>query len=307
MKRPVLVIVGPTAVGKTDLAIELAKQINGEIISADSRLFYRGMDIGTAKPSIQQRQMVPHYLIDVAEPEEVWSLSVFQDEVEKAIHIIQGKGKIALLVGGTGQYIRAVIEGWQIPPQQPDNRFRIVLEKWAEQIGPVELYKKLTLLDPAAAEKIDPQNMRRTIRAIEVIFLTGLRFSDQRLKKTPTQKFWIIGLTRPRPELYARIDERIEMMFSNGFIDETKGLLEKGIARDNPNLSAIGYREVCQYLAGEISLEEAKIQMRKKTREFVRRQTNWFKPTDPNIHWYEINGSPLENIIRDLRVANIIE
>jgi tRNA dimethylallyltransferase len=304
--RPVLVIVGPTAVGKSDLAIELAKKINGEIISADSRLFYRGMDIGTAKPDQKQRQMVQHHLIDVVDPQEVWSLSIFQEEVDKTIKEIKEKGKFVLIVGGTGQYVRAITEGWQIPPKQPDDRFRAALEKWGEQLGAIGLYQKLVVIDPAAANNIDPQNIRRTVRALEVIFLTGKRFSDQRMKKDPVQKFWIIGLNRPRPELYARIDARIELMFQNGFVEETKTLIENGVSRDNPNLSAIGYREVCQYLDGIISLEEAKVQMRKKTREFVRRQTNWFKPTDPNIHWYEMNKKTLEKILDDLRVAKII-
>lgn len=302
----VLVIVGPTAVGKTDLAIELAKVVNGEIISADSRLFYRGMDIGTAKPTIMQRKIVKHYLIDVADPNEIWSLSVFQKRANESIKAIQENGKVAILVGGTGQYVRAIIEGWLIPPQKPDEEFRKYIEAWGKQIGAESLHQKLSLIDPVAAQKIDPENLRRSIRAFEVIFSTGKLFSEQRRKEKPEQKFWVIGLNRPRPELYARIDLRIENMFANGLIEETQKLLMRGIALNSPNLSAIGYQEVCGYLAGEITLEEAKDKMKKKTREFVRRQANWFKPNDINIHWYEMNEVTLPKIIKDLRVANII-
>jgi tRNA dimethylallyltransferase len=302
----VLVIVGPTGVGKTDLALELATEIDGEIISADSRLFYRGMDIGTAKPTLEQRQQVKHYLIDVAEADEVWSLSVFQQKVKEAMQVIQRRGKKVILVGGTGQYVRAITEGWQIPPQQPDERFRIVLEKWGKQIGAEELHRKLTIIDPVAAAKIDPQNIRRTIRALEVILMTGVLFSSQKMKITPEEKFWMIGLMRPRAELYARIDARIEEMFTNGFIEETRKLIEKGLPLENPNLSAIGYREICQYLGGSLSIEGAKIEMRKKTREFVRRQTNWFKLDDPAIHWYDMNDNPLHKILEDLRQEKIV-
>jgi tRNA dimethylallyltransferase len=305
--KTVLVIVGATAVGKTNLAIDLARAIDGEIISADSRLFYRGMDVGTAKPTKEQLQTVPHYLIDVAEPEEIWSLTILQQKVVEAINIIHGKGKIAILVGGTGQYVRAITEGWQVPPQQPDEEFRKVIERWADCVGAEELHHKLSLVDPIAAQKIDPQNIRRTVRAIEVIFLTGRLFSEQRLKQTPDQDFWLIGLKRDRAEIYARIDARIEDMFNHGFVEETQKLLDRGIPKEHPNLSAIGYREVCEYLSGSISVEEAKTQMRKKTRVFVRRQNNWFKPDDPEIHWCDMNENPLERIINDLRIAELIK
>lgn len=305
-KSRVLVVVGPTAVGKTDLAIQLAKAVNGEIISADSRLFYRGMNIGTAKPSPEQLKEVRHHLIDVADPEEIWSLSVFCEKVKGCIQEIQSQKRVPILVGGTGQYIRAVIEGWEIPPQQPDDQMRLVLEKWGKKIGAEALYQKLLLLDPVAAEKIDRQNLRRTVRALEVIYLTGERFSVQRRKQTPAYDFWIIGLTRPRPELYTRIDERIEEMFTQGLVEEANSLLDRGLVADHPNLSAIGYREVIQFIQEKTSLKEAKTQMRRKTREFVRRQANWFKPEDPSIHWYEMGDRTLDKILDDLRVVNIL-
>lgn len=299
----VIMIVGPTAVGKTDLAISIAKSVNAEIISADSRLFYKGMDIGTAKPTPEQQAQMQHYLVDVAEPNEIWSLSMFQSECHQLINEIHQRGKLPMLVGGTGQYFRALLEGWEIPVSEPDHSMRDVLERMGNEIGAEALYEKLQLLDPEAAEKIDPQNLRRTVRALEVILLTGEKFSEQRRKTDPQYRFWIIGLTRPRPELYERIDERIELMFTNGLVEETKKLLDSGIAAENPNMSAIGYREVAQYIRGEISLGEAKMLMKRKTREFVRRQANWFKLEDPNIHWYIMGSDVEQQIIEDLRIA----
>lgn len=299
----VIMVVGPTAVGKTDLAIRLAKEIDAEIISADSRLFYRGMDIGTAKPTKAQQELMQHYLVDVADPNEVWSLSMFQSECNRLIEEIIQRGKKPMLVGGTGQYFRALIEGWEIPALEPDHSVRNELEKIGNEIGAEALYKKLEIVDPEAATKIDPQNLRRTVRALEVILLTGEKFSAQRRKSEPQYRFWVIGLNRPRPELYERIDERIELMFKDGLVEETQKLLQNGIAVDNPNMSAIGYREVVQYIRGEISLGEAQMLMKRKTREFVRRQANWFKLDDPNIHWYTMEDDVEEKILSDLRIG----
>lgn len=305
-KGTVLVIVGPTAVGKTDLSIQLAKKVNGEIISADSRLFYNGMDIGTAKPTKAQMDKVPHHLIDCAEPKEIWSLAVFREKANECIRDILERGKTPILVGGTGQYIRAVTEGWVIPSHQPDERLREILQRWADEIGGQALYDKLAIVDPEAAGNIDPTNVRRTIRALEVIFFTGKKFSEQRQKTEPEFEFWIIGLNRSRSELYANIDLRIETMFEQGLIEETKKLIEIGMTPEDSNLSAIGYREVYEYVTGKISKEEAKRRMKKKTREFVRRQRNWFKPDDPQIHWYEVKANLVDEIYNDLRVANIL-
>jgi len=303
-KKRVIIIVGPTAVGKTDLAIELACRIDGEIISADSRLFYRGMDIGTAKPTKEQQLKIPHYLIDCAEPEEVWSLSTFRENAYTAIEKILARNKNPIIVGGTGQYIRAITEGWILPKQEPDKMMREVLQRWAEEIGPEELYKKLAIIDPVAAKEIDWTNLRRTIRALEVIFHTGMRFSELRTKGEPKFEYYIIGLTRPRSELYGRIDLRVEDMFRQGLIAETQKLLHDGLAVEHPNLSAIGYREVVEYLQGGITLCEAKQRMKKKTREFVRRQRNWFKPDDEDIHWFDISETTVEQIINKMRIDN---
>ena len=255
-KPPLITLIGPTAVGKTELAIRLAEACAGEIVSADSRLFYRGMDIGTAKPSLEERRRAPHHLIDVADPDEPWSLAMFQKAAQEAIAGIHARRKLPLLVGGTGQYVRAVVEGWVPPPQAPDPDLRRRLETWAEEIGPEELHARLAVVDPEAARRILPGNLRRTIRALEVIFHTGRRFSEQQRKKETPYHLIQIGLTRPREELYRRIDARIEAMFANGFVEEVRGLLERGYAPDLPTLSAIGYGETCAYLRGEISLED---------------------------------------------------
>jgi tRNA dimethylallyltransferase len=283
---PLVTLVGPTAVGKTETAIQLAERLNAEIVSADSRLFYRGMDIGTAKPTPAEMARVPHYLIDVAEPDDVWSLARFQQEAQRVIADIHARGKLPLLVGGTGQYVRAVIEGWTPPPAAPDPRLRDALTAWAEQVTPDGLHARLACLDPAAAAAIDPRNVRRTIRALEVILSTGQRFSEQRQRADSPYQLLTLGLMRPREELYARVDERITAMFTAGFIEEVRALLAKGYSPDLPTMSAIGYQQVCAYLQGEMSLDDVVIWMKRLTRQFVRRQANWFKADDPQIHWF---------------------
>jgi len=302
-KPPLILIVGPTAVGKTDLAIQLAERLNGEIISADSRLFYRGMDIGTAKPSREELARVPHYLIDIVNPDETLSLAVFQQKAKEIIADIQARGKLPFLVGGTGQYVRAVTEGWTPPEVTADERLRDVLEKLKEERGLEWLHAKLQILDPEAAAKIDARNVRRTIRALEVILTTGRKFSDQRGQVDSPYQLITIGLTRPRPELYQRVDERIDAMFANGLVDEVKSLLEKGYSPSLPSMSAIGYRECVSVAKGMLTEEQAKVEMRRVTRIFVRRQANWFKESDPNIMWFKVKdgvGKEIETYIRQL-------
>jgi tRNA dimethylallyltransferase len=293
---PLIVILGPTAVGKTEIALQLAERLSGEIVSADSRLFYRGMDIGTAKPTLAERERVPHHLIDITEPDDTISLALFQRLARQAIAEIQGRRRLPFLVGGTGQYIRAVVQDWDIPPVQPNPRLREALEIWADQIGKQGLLNRLAILDPQAAAAIDSNNLRRTVRALEVIFSTGRRFSEQRRSGVPPYQVMLLGLTRPRPELYTRIDARIQAMLDAGLVGEVQGLLERGFAPDLPPLSAIGYREVIAYLQGNITLEEAITQIKRSTRVFVRRQANWFKPDDPDIRWFRAGSQQLNEM-----------
>ncbi|MBN2501377.1 MAG: tRNA (adenosine(37)-N6)-dimethylallyltransferase MiaA [Anaerolineales bacterium] len=300
-RPPLLVILGPTAVGKTTLAIELAEKIGGEIVSVDSRYFYRGMDIGTAKPTFEERERVPHHLIDVADPDETWSLAIFQEAAQQAIADIAARGRLPMLVGGTGQYIRAITEGWRIPKQEPDHRLRDALERWAQEIGHDGLHQRLQVIDPQAAQQIDSRNLRRTVRALEVTLNTGKRFSEQRQRGASPYNLLQVGLTRPRPILYERIDARIDAMLQAGFMDEVRDLLEAGYPPDLPAFSAIGYSQMIQVLQAEISLDEAVMLMKRLTRQFVRRQANWFKPDDPDIHWFSVELGSVDEIEKLVR------
>ncbi len=254
------------------------------------------MDIGTAKPTSAEMERVPHYLINVAYPDEGWSLTLFQKAARQVIQEIQSRQRLPFLVGGTGQYIRAVIEGWQPPVQQPDPQLRKALEKWALEIGPFELHRRLAVLDTEAADVIQPQNLRRTVRALEVILCSGEKFSAQKQRQASPYSLLLIGLSRPRPELYARIDARIYAMLAAGFLDEVRILLLRGYSPDLPTLSAIGYGEIIAYLGGRITLEEAIVEMKRRTRQFVRRQSNWFKASDPNIHWFRMSPTTLDEV-----------
>jgi tRNA dimethylallyltransferase len=305
VNKPLVVIIGPTAVGKTDLAIEIAESVDGEIISADSRLFYRGMDIGTAKPDKERLAKIPHHLIDISVPDVIISLADFQGLALQKIASVFSKNKVPLLVGGTGQYIRAITEGWEIPRFPPDQELRNLIQSWANSIGKIELHRKLWILDPEAARLIDPSNVRRTIRALEVIFRTGKRFSELRDRSGPRYPILMIGLKRSRAELYKRIDDRIEGMVSNGLVPEVERLLKNGYSLQLPTISAIGYKEIGEYLNSQLSLEDAKKAMKRRTRIFVRRQANWFKESDPAIHWFNMEPSPKDPIVRLIRKHSV--
>lgn len=288
IEKPLIIIIGPTAVGKTEVSIKLAEDLNGEIISADSRLFYRAMNIGTAKPSSAEQNRVKHFLINVADIDEIWNLAVFQEAVYRIADEIRARGKVPFMVGGTGQYVRAIIEGWCIPAQKPNLELREKLQLWGCAISSEKLYEKLQILDPVAAENIEPRNMRRIIRALEVIFSTGRLFSVQRDRKPIDFQYKLIGLLRNRKELYQRIDKRIESMFKAGLLEEVRAILNSGFERNLPSLSAIGYKEAIALLHDEIDQEEAIRLIKRRTRLYVRRQANWFKENDPKIKWFKM-------------------
>lgn len=302
---PLIVLVGPTAVGKTLKAIQLAEILNGEIVSADSRLFYRGMDIGTAKPSPAEQARIPHHLIDVAEPDQIWSITVFQQAAKDAIAQIHSRGKLPFLVGGSGQYVHAVTQGWTPPRIKPNPELRKELEKLAGVNGHIWLHDRLKAVDPSAAKKIDSRNVRRTIRALEVILTSGHLFSEQKGQSPSPYSLVQVGLFMPRIELYQRIDARIEAMFEQGLIGEVERLLKKGFSPDLPTMSAIGYRECAKVIEGTLTVEDAKVQMRKATRIFVRRQSNWFKENDPGISWFDSNSSSQEIFTLITRMSDI--
>jgi tRNA dimethylallyltransferase len=285
-----VVILGPTGVGKTECALQLAEELDCEIVSADSRLLYRGMDIGTAKPSIEARRRVPHHLVDVAEPDDTWSLARFQRAALAAILEVHERGLLPLLVGGTGQYVTAILEGWTPPGRPDDTRLRQTLEAEARAGGAESLHARLAAVDAPSAARIDPRNVRRVIRALEVHETTGRPASDQRRRQPPPWRALRLGLTLPRDELYARIDSRIDAMLEAGLVEEVQGLLARGYSPDLPAMSAIGYKQIILHLQGKMTLEEAVAAMRRATRVFVRRQANWFKTDDPRIHW--LNAAP---------------
>jgi tRNA dimethylallyltransferase len=291
-------IIGPTGVGKSQLAIQLARKFNGEIINADSRQIYCFMDIGTAKPTKQERSLVAHHLIDIVNPDENFSLTTYQQLAYNAISDIQSRDKLPFLVGGTGQYIWAVLEGWMVPKVPPDIEFRRILEQRAKS-NASELYQELTRIDPLAAEKIDPHNVRRVIRALEVS--RQKPFSQSVRKVPPPFASSIIGLTMERKELYRRVDARIDNMIQRGFVDEVKKLIEMGYNLTLPSMSSIGYREIGQYLDGKMTLEEAIYKMKTGTHRFIRHQYTWFRFKDERIKWFdvsEIKDSEMEEVVQ---------
>jgi len=295
-KGPLIAIVGPTAVGKSELALRLAEEFGGEIVSADSRQIYRGLDIGTAKPTAEERQRVPHHLLDVVNPDEVLTLAQYQELAYAAIDDILARGKVPFLVGGTGLYIKAVVEGWSIPRVPPNERLRAELYRLAELEGPEALHARLREVDPAAAARIDPRNVRRVVRALEVYAETGRPISELQRRSPPPYRTLQIGLTMEREELYRRIDARVERMLERGLVEEVRGLIERGYGLDLPAMSGLGYREMGLYLRGEIGLEEAIRLIKRNTRRFVRHQYNWFRLDDPDIHWFDALSEPYDEI-----------
>ncbi|MDM8530328.1 tRNA (adenosine(37)-N6)-dimethylallyltransferase MiaA [Anaerolineales bacterium HSG25] len=284
-----LVIVGPTAVGKTGLSIKLAQQFQGEIISADSRQIYRGLDIGTAKATPAEQATVSHFMIDVVAPDEVLTLAEFQERAYQQIDSVLQRGNLPMLVGGSGQWVKSVVEGWGIPRVSPDMALRAELEARAESIGALAFHAELAQIDPGAAQKLDYRNVRRVIRALEVYHKTGIPISVHQRKNPPPYQIIQIGLTRPREELYQRIDQRIGQMMTDGLVTEVEALVEAGYDWQLPAMSGIGYRQIGLYLREEATLEEAVALIKKETRRFVRQQYNWFRLTDPNIKWFDLS------------------
>ena len=291
-------IVGPTGIGKTKLAIQLGLRFNGEIINADSRQIYRYMDIGTAKPTKDELASVPHHLVDIIAPNQEFSLPEYQKLANDAINDIQTRNKTPFLVGGSGLYVWAVLEGWVVPKVAPDVTFRRGLEKKAELGQGAELYQKLQQVDPAAAKKIDPHNIRRVIRALEVNKLTDSTFSQLQQKQSPSFQSLIIGLTANRTELYRRADQRVDNMIKQGFVEEVKILLKMGYSLNLPAMSSIGYREIGQYIQGEMTLDEAVYKIKTGTHRFIRHQYAWFRLNDERIKWFDMEKMAEEEVDR---------
>ena len=293
-RPPLVVIVGPTAVGKSALALELAAEIRrtfgvaGEIVSADSRQVYRTLDIGTAKPSLAEQSRVRHHLIDLVDPESDFNVAEFQDRAQVAIAEIHERRSIPILVGGTGLYVRAVADGLDLPRVPPDPVLRAKLEAEAEASGPDVLFRRLAECDPVAAGRIDRRNVRRVVRALEVIEKTGRPFSEGSVPR-PEYDVLRVGLTMDRDRLYRVIDDRVDQQMAAGLAEETRKALERGCLPSRPALSGFGYRQMVQYLEGQIDLETATQQYKFATHRFVRQQHAWFRLTDSSIQWFASN------------------
>lgn len=282
LKPKVIAIVGPTASGKTGFAISLAKKLNGEIISADSRLVYKGFDIGTAKPSIEEREGIPHYMIDIVEPEFDYSAGLYAQEAEKLIFDISKRGKVPVVVGGTGLYFRLLLENYDVPKVEPDYELREKLAKLSYS----ELVLMLEAKDPVRAKEIEVNDKKKLIRAIEMAEHLEKPLSEY--KKEPVFDVEWIGLNYPRAELYERINKRVDMMIKDGLVEETEYLLKKH-GRIKNLVCTIGYQEIVQYLDNLLTLEEAKEKLKQNTRNYAKRQLTWFRK-NPAIKW---NVEPL--------------
>jgi len=285
--RPKLVVVaGPTAVGKTALGIELARRFEGEVVNADSRYLYRGFDIGVAKPDIVERRGVPHHLIDILPPGGEMSLATFQDLAMAAIAGVLGRGRLPLLVGGTPLYVNAVVEGWRIPRVPPDPAFRARLEAAVAAGGLPALVERLRRVDPVAAER-SAQNARRVIRALEIYEATRVPMSAQEGKEPPPFDALEVGLTMPRPALYRAVDDRVEDQIRRGLVEEVRRLLEGGVPPDAPAMTSLGYRQVLPYLRGEATLVEAVARIKADTHRYVRHQATWLR-RNRRLVWFDV-------------------
>ncbi len=301
-KKPLIVLTGPTAAGKTGLSIELAKRINGAIISADSMQVYRHMDIGSAKITKEEMDGIPHYLIDVLEPYEEFSVHLFKQMAEKALEEIYAKGMIPIIVGGTGFYIQALLYDIQFTDTDTDTEYREKMETLAEQNGLEWLHDRLREVDSEAAEQIHANNVKRVIRALEYFHQTGQKISEhnaeERQRTSPYLHVYFV-LNRDRAELYRRIDLRVDMMLEAGLLDEVNKLKEMGYTQDMVAMKGLGYKEILDYLGGEISQDEAIYRIKRDTRHFAKRQLTWFR-RERDVTWVELDGRAFDEVLDEM-------
>lgn len=289
MNREIIVICGPTAVGKTKYAIETALRVDGEVVSCDSMQLYKYMDIGSAKPTAEERSLVKHYLVDEIEPTEAFSAARYQKLAKSAIEEIFAKGKTPVIAGGTGLYLNALLYDMDFSAPPGDAAFRDSLYKEAETYGPVWLHKKLEEADPEAAKRIHPNNIKKVVRAIEAASL-GEKVKDfaSDLKPTSDYSARLIGLARDRQQLYDRINQRVDLLMEQGLCEEVRGLMERGLTERDISMKGIGYKEIIGYLEGHYSLDEAVSLVKKNTRHYAKRQLTWFKRYK-DMQWFNIS------------------
>ncbi|WP_319805499.1 tRNA (adenosine(37)-N6)-dimethylallyltransferase MiaA [Cytobacillus firmus] len=290
-KEKLAVLIGPTAVGKTKLSILLAKRFNAEIISGDSMQIYKSMDIGTAKIKEEEMEGIPHHLIDIKNPEDPFSAAEFQELVRSKITEITSRGKLPMIVGGTGLYIQSVIYDYQFSDAPSDEEFRKTLEKRAEREGNDALFKELLAIDPESAEKIHPNNIRRVVRALEIYHCSGKTMSQYQENQDPELLYntALIGLTMDRDTLYERINLRVEIMMKEGLLEEVRSLYDQGL-KDCQSIQAIGYKELYEYINGRVSLEDAVGNLKQNSRRYAKRQLTWFR-NKMNVEWFDMSDT----------------
>ena len=291
MKQPLIIIAGPTAVGKTALSVALAKRISGEIVSADSMQVYRGMDIGTAKVTKEETCGVPHHLIDVLDPKDPFNVMTFRSMVKDAVRGIASRGNVPVLVGGTGFYIQSVLYDVQFEEDASSEELRKELEQEADVLGAEKMHERLRALDPDAAEAIHPNNIKRVVRALEYCLSTGRKISvhnrEQRERTSP-YSFLFYVLTMDRAALYQRIDLRVDQMMEQGLLAEVKRLRDEGVTSDMVSMQGLGYRQIFDYLEGIATLDEAVERIKRETRHFAKRQLTWFR-REPDARWINVS------------------
>jgi tRNA dimethylallyltransferase len=300
-RRRLIAVVGATGTGKTDVAIALAEAVGGEVVSADAYQVYRGLDIGTAKAPAELRARVPHHLIDIANPEDQLTLARYLDLAHAALQDVWSRGRLPILAGGSGQYVWALLEGWQVPRVAPDPALRAELEALAAAGGTPALLGRLRSLDPEAAGRIDPANPRRLVRAIEVVQREGRPLAACQGRSPIDADALVLGLRLPRDQLYARLDARTDAMYAAGFVDEVRRLRAEGRGDAAPIRGGVGYREVSQHLDGEIDLAEAVRLHNLANHRLVRRQNAWFKPADPRITWIDAGDAAADLCVKAAR------
>ncbi|MFZ5633763.1 MAG: tRNA (adenosine(37)-N6)-dimethylallyltransferase MiaA [Bacillota bacterium] len=297
---PLLAIVGPTATGKTEISVRVAGRLGAEIISADSMLIYRHMDIGTAKPSPEERGGVPHHMIDVAGPGEMFNVALYSQSVKEILNDIRERKKLPMLVGGTGLYVRAVIDGYNFSEAGTDRELRAGLMQECADRGRAALHRRLREIDPEAASRLHVNDVKRVVRALEVYYLTGKTLSGSAGREgQPAFNLLMYGLTMDRKELYARIEKRVDKMMAAGLVEEVRGLLARGYSPQLTSMQGLGYKEIILYLNGELPLAEAVELLKRNTRRFAKRQLTWFR-RDERIKWIDAGKKGVEEVTAEI-------